>query len=145
MHLINVKRLAYGIRPVDIQKTLADYGYPGERTAPGPEAVAAAGAPPRGAALEDRISRFLAGRGMGEAGTSTPEPASAARTSGFEGDAPASTPGSRPPEVVALDFVCEEEVRSALSEGRKLPVGPRTIITPSARELGNETNIFLRI
>jgi ethanolamine utilization cobalamin adenosyltransferase len=47
--------------------------------------------------------------------------------------------------VAALDFVSEGDVRSALTEGRKIPVGPTTVITPSARDLGNENNVFLRV
>jgi acetaldehyde dehydrogenase (acetylating) len=131
MHLINVKRLAYGIRPVDIGKALEEYGYPGARP---PSAPAAA--PER---LEDRIAKFLASRGI----------AAAASSAGFEAERenpkPASAPPPSPPGVAALEFISEVDVRSALSEGRKLPVGPGTLITPSARDLGNENNIFLRV
>jgi acetaldehyde dehydrogenase (acetylating) len=132
LHLINVKRLAYGIRPVDIAKALEEYGYPGARTVP---LVPAPAAPP--ATLEDKIARFLASRGV------------AASASGFEAE-PESPKGSPPevapaPQVAALEFVSEVDVRSALNEGRKLPVGPGTLITPSARDLGNENNVFLRV
>jgi acetaldehyde dehydrogenase (acetylating) len=132
LHLINVKRLAYGIRPVDIAKALEEYGYPGARSAP-------AAPPARSPSLEDRIAAFLSSRGVG----------TAAPTSGFEAEpAPprAPSPKTTPvPSVEALEFVSELDVRSALNEGRKLPVGPETLITPSARDLGNENNVFLRI
>jgi hypothetical protein len=49
------------------------------------------------------------------------------------------------PSVDALEFVSEDDVRLAVSDGRKLPVGPSTVITPSAQDLGNENNIFVRI
>jgi ethanolamine utilization cobalamin adenosyltransferase len=45
--------------------------------------------------------------------------------------------------VVISDFVCEADVRTALNAGRKIHVGPRTIVTPSARELGNEHDILV--
>jgi hypothetical protein len=45
----------------------------------------------------------------------------------------------------ALDFVSEEDVRKAVQEGRKLPIGPKTIVTPSARDLGNEASVFIRV
>ncbi len=131
MHLINVKRLAYGIRPVDIPKALEEYGYPGARTAGATAAAAAPASLP--ASLEVKIARFLATRGV-----------AAAASSGFEREPepPRPTP---PRQVTPLEFVSEVDVRSALSEGRKLPVGPATLITPSARDLGNENNVFLRI
>jgi ethanolamine utilization cobalamin adenosyltransferase len=44
-----------------------------------------------------------------------------------------------------LEFVSEEDVRQALDDGRKLPIGPDTIVTPSAREFGNENGVFVRV
>jgi ethanolamine utilization cobalamin adenosyltransferase len=44
-----------------------------------------------------------------------------------------------------LEFVSEQDVRQALEDGRKLPIGPDTILTPSARELGNENSVFVRV
>ena len=49
------------------------------------------------------------------------------------------------PPLVALDFVAEDDVRAAVAEGRKLPVGPETVMTPSARDLGNEHHVFLSL
>ena len=43
---------------------------------------------------------------------------------------------------VTVDFVCEEDVRDAVKAGRKIRVHPRTIITPSARDLGQEHQVF---
>jgi hypothetical protein len=131
MHLINIKRLAYGIRPVDIARALEEYGYPGTRRASAP-ATAAAGH----ASLEDKIARFLDARGISSAPEPVPAPAS---------PAPAAAPSPAPPSVAPLEFISEVDVRSALHEGRKLPVGPGTLITPAARDLGNENSIFLRV
>ena len=41
-----------------------------------------------------------------------------------------------------MEFVSEEDVRRALEDDRKLPIGPATIFTPAARELGNENSVF---
>jgi acetaldehyde dehydrogenase (acetylating) len=171
MHLLNVKRLAYGIKPVDIGKALEQYGYPGERTAPEParaqgrpapaQASSSVGAPtaPVPGKLERNISRFLEARGFPTSDSrpsatdyeSDRVPAKAdeagVTVSGNVGGSPGTLGGTvaPPPAVAALDFVSEDDVRSALSDGRKLPVGPGTLITPSARDLGNENNIFLRV
>jgi hypothetical protein len=42
----------------------------------------------------------------------------------------------------AVDFVCEADVRAAIEEKRKIPIGPRTIVTPSARDLAGEADVL---
>ena len=42
-----------------------------------------------------------------------------------------------------VDFVCEADVRAALRENRKIYVGPKTIITPSARDLAAPSDILV--
>jgi acetaldehyde dehydrogenase (acetylating) len=145
MHLINVKRLAYGIRPVDLEKALEEYGYSGERTRREPAAAAAlprASAPAAPEGLEEKISHFLERRGLAPAARLAD---TASRDRGEPVARGASPPTPSPPAVAALEFVSEGDVRSALSDGRKLLVGPATVITPSARELGNDHNVFLRV
>jgi acetaldehyde dehydrogenase (acetylating) len=46
----------------------------------------------------------------------------------------------RPP--VAVDFVCENDVQRAANEGKKIYISKTTILTPSARDLGGEKDIF---
>ncbi|MEZ5344032.1 MAG: aldehyde dehydrogenase family protein [Pyrinomonadaceae bacterium] len=41
-----------------------------------------------------------------------------------------------------VDFVCEDDVRKAIGLERKIYIRKKTIITPSARDLGNEHDIF---
>jgi hypothetical protein len=38
--------------------------------------------------------------------------------------------------------VCEDDVRAAVREGRKILVGERTIITPAARDAGEAARVF---
>ena len=40
-------------------------------------------------------------------------------------------------------FVCEEDVRRALAAGRKVFINERTIVTPSARDLADEHDVFV--
>ena len=42
-----------------------------------------------------------------------------------------------------VDFVCEADVRAALKEKRKIYIGPRTIVTPSARDLAAPSDILV--
>jgi hypothetical protein len=41
-----------------------------------------------------------------------------------------------------LEFVCEEDVRIAIKAGRKLVVSERAIVTPAARDLGDQHRVF---
>ena len=54
--------------------------------------------------------------------------------------APPSQPESPPPPV---SFVCEADVRDAIRENRKIFIGPKTIVTPSARDLADPSDILV--
>jgi acetaldehyde dehydrogenase (acetylating) len=54
--------------------------------------------------------------------------------------APAQTNGHK-----AVDFVSEEDVRRAVQKGEKIYVNAKTIITPSARDIGEPAEIFAKI
>jgi len=41
-----------------------------------------------------------------------------------------------------VPFVCEDDVKVAVREGRKILVGDRTIITPAARDAGEAARVF---
>jgi len=44
-----------------------------------------------------------------------------------------------------VDFVCEADVRAAIREDRKISIGPRTIVTPSARDLAGPSDILVLV
>jgi acetaldehyde dehydrogenase (acetylating) len=131
-HLLNIKRLAYEISPAANRFERAGSGAgPGGAVAPArlpPVAARTAGAAISAEALNKRIDEFLGTRGY------RPEPS------------PRSVqPADRPAPAIPgppLDFVCEEDVRLAIRAGRKLVVSERAIVTPSARELGEEHRVF---
>ena len=54
--------------------------------------------------------------------------------------------GARPTNGArkAVDFVSEDDVRRALQKGEKIYVGAKTIITPSARDLGEPAEVFAK-
>jgi len=43
-----------------------------------------------------------------------------------------------------MDFVSETDVRSAIERGEKIFITSKTILTPSARDLGEEKDVFAR-
>ena len=47
----------------------------------------------------------------------------------------APEPAASAPAQPVTDFVCEADVRAAIKDGRKILIGPRTIVTPAARDV----------
>jgi hypothetical protein len=43
-----------------------------------------------------------------------------------------------------VDFVSEDDVRRAIQKGEKIYVNARTIITPSARDMGDPAEVFAK-
>jgi len=48
-----------------------------------------------------------------------------------------------PPPIEVAEFLSENDVRMALTRNLKLYIGPKTILTPSASDLGREHDIFI--
>ena len=125
-HLLNIKRLAYELRPAvasgSIKATAVQAParpLPQVATAEAPKGISAQG-------LAARIDSFLSSRGYRPPDSAAlPKPENIARA-----DKPA-------------DFICEDDVRAAVRSGRKLYVGEKTIVTPSARELGESEKVFV--
>jgi acetaldehyde dehydrogenase (acetylating) len=144
-HLLNIKRLAYEVAPVVSRwdrpgtPAVATVGMAGmagmagmdvQRAAPrGPDLPSAPARPaPAGIsveALSRRVDEFLSSRG-------------------YKGDGLVTEPhrSGTPPDSPPLDFVCEDDVRRAIQAGRKLIVSERAIVTPAARDLGEQHRVF---
>ena len=116
-HLLNIKRLAYELSPAS------------RLSARPAQAPAAAASGVSAEALARRVDAFLGSRGYG--------PGSPDAGLERQASAPVAATNQTP-----LEFVCEEDVRLALRAGRKLLVAERAIVTPAARELGEEHRIF---
>jgi acetaldehyde dehydrogenase (acetylating) len=138
-HLLNIKRLAYEVRPAPPSAAMAGAHAGTVSTGPKVQLPKAPSAPAlRGIsahALAARIDDFLASRGYRPSGgEASPSPLASPE---------ASKQTSPPPEAVA-EFICEEDVRSAVRAGRKLLVNEKTIITPAARDLGDSHKVFVQ-
>ena len=51
----------------------------------------------------------------------------------------------KPVPITPVDFVSEDDVRRALANGHKIYISKKTILTPSARDLGEEKEVFASI
>ncbi|MEO5820324.1 MAG: hypothetical protein ABIT71_07430, partial [Vicinamibacteraceae bacterium] len=123
LHLINVKRLAYELRSA----------RPNEAA---PSAALRNSAVP----LTSRVDAFLGARGFRPAGPTDPAPSASERSSVTPAGYPSPRPAPPPPPPVA--FVCEDDVRVAAKAGRRIMLGPKTIVTPAARDAGEALRLF---
>ncbi len=117
LHLINIKRLAYDRESTRVSSKVDK------------SEIAAA------------VERYLARRGIA---TTAPviAPQAPPRQGGGASAPARATPASDPTTV---DFVCEDDVRQAIRESRKIFIGPKTIVTPSARDLAGPHDILILV
>jgi acetaldehyde dehydrogenase (acetylating) len=139
-HLYNIKRLAYAVR------TAAEaFQVPAESSGGAPSVAAG------GSLAAEVVDRFLARRTSAPSAVAPPSAPAApptapvqpapAHTCACETPATAEPPAPPPPPIV--DFVCEEDVRNAIKQSRKIYIGPKTIVTPSARDLASPNDILV--
>jgi hypothetical protein len=116
LHLINIKRLAYVTRRAEEAfETPLDY-----RAA----ASAVEEAPLDRPTVAAAVDRYLASVGRA---------------------VPSANPVGQalsPANPRPVDFVGEADVRAAIEQKRKIPIGPRTIVTPSARDLAGDADVL---
>jgi acetaldehyde dehydrogenase (acetylating) len=145
-HLLNIKRLAYETNPAPERRGVESM-VPARALPKAPPVPRVPGGIPA-EPLARRIDQFLASRGYAR-------PAGRSSASGSEAREPnseASRPADAPVPVAASplhvektsEFVCEDDVRQAVRQGRKIVIGERTIVTPAARDLAEQHRIFIQ-
>jgi acetaldehyde dehydrogenase (acetylating) len=148
-HLINVKRLAFETRSFE-QVTATASGASPASASPAPRMPEAAApavsnpvpepawGPTQMKELRGRVARAIDRRpDPAPAQGSDPRPASQSTLTSSGAPSPSES-------AVAL-FVSEADVRQAIHENRRISVNARTIITPSARDLAQEHEVFLHV
>jgi hypothetical protein len=160
LHLLDIKRVAFETRPVASKRPAVAaqaIAMPQQPSAVRP-APAATTSPAAGAPKVSRqeiaaiVDRFLANREPESvplpAASEVPRP-NRSTAAGGNGDAsrePANAPSqSTANGRKAAEFVSEDDVKRAIQKGEKIYVGPRTIITPSARDIGDPAEVFAKI
>ncbi|MEO6235787.1 MAG: aldehyde dehydrogenase family protein [Vicinamibacterales bacterium] len=140
-HLLNIKRLAYETTPAVVRAAEDSAGATATRGGALPKPPAQPPVPGGIAAdvLARRIDEFLTSRGYRPtaAPTATSPPAAPATAA----PAVADQAGINQTPV---DFVCEDDVRQAIKQNRKIVIGERTIVTPAARDLGEQHRLFVQ-
>jgi acetaldehyde dehydrogenase (acetylating) len=132
IHLMDVKRVAFETKRVS---TVSDFGK-------------AASNPIRKDSIARLVDEFLATkRRPGDIGGARRENESIHSIARSEGsskmarihDVAGSDGGYGPP----AEFVSEDDVRRAAFAGQKIVIGPKTIITPAAKDLASEKGVFI--
>ncbi len=118
-HLLNIKRLAYELRPALARPEKGRQAAP----SPAPLPKASVAEAPGGIAAADMARQVSAALGR---------PAAAS-------DAAAADLAPGP----VVEFVCEDDVKQAIRLGRKIVIGERTIVTPAARDAARAHRVFV--
>src|SRR6266850_2301880 len=141
-HLLDIKRIAFETRPIN--QAVA----PAVRLAAQPAAAATIGR----AEIAALVDRFLAERHVHQpakqvSAQNSPSPPAALV------DRPRQQPLAQPSSPAPFngasngrvyDFVCEDDVKRAIASHEKININSKTIITPAARELAEERDVFAR-
>jgi len=156
LHLMDIKRVAFETRPVASKRPAVSAQpavMPAQPRAAGRPATGPtqSGATPKVNREEIAaiVDRFLANR--------QPEPQPSAPSQTDYSPRPSSNGGTASPPASAgqgtasaangrkaAEFVSEDDVKRALQKGEKIYVGPRTIITPSAHDIGDPAEVFAK-
>lgn len=138
-HLVDIKRIAFETRPMNqAAVTEREVARPAARPAPAVDR----------AEIAAMVDRFLSERHIHRPAQqpSPPPPPAPPVAAPFESprlNQPApSTNGANTGRV--YDFVCEEDVKRAIAAREKIYINSKTIITPAARELAEERDVFAR-
>jgi acetaldehyde dehydrogenase (acetylating) len=166
-HLINIKRLAYetmtaAAAAASLQPSTPSAATAGVSSSAGatktdvgsgpdsrqdlpkaPRAIPAAGI--SADVLARRIDEFLTSKGYRAPGANSVASVRTESVVSAGGTPPADTSRPTTPTVEKpAEFVCEEDVRQALRQGRKIVIGERTIVTPAARDLAEQHRLLVQ-
>jgi acetaldehyde dehydrogenase (acetylating) len=165
LHLMDIKRVAFETRPVASKRPAVAAQPAVMMQQPAAPSRTATAAPTARSAATPKVSReeiaaivdrFLANRPP-ESAPASPAPPTTynaprnddSASSGGNGRAAHESARANSPAAAnghkAAEFVSEDDVRRAIQNGEKIYVGPRTIITPSARDIGNPAEVFAKV
>jgi hypothetical protein len=157
LHLMDIKRVAFETRPVASKRPAVAAQPSVMPSAVSPSSRPAAGATQTpGAPKVSReeiaaiVDRFLANRQPDSVlppAAGAPAADQSPRPGGNGGTAPARSNAGAASGAngrKAAEFVSEDDVKRAIQKGEKIYVGPRTIITPSARDIGDPAEVFAK-
>lgn len=141
LHLMDIKRVAFESKPLGVAAAKRSPGLAGT-------AQPSAALPKReqiAAIVDSFLSKKLA---------EEPEPPKASAPAASEPPSPVRTVIHELRPIAAdengtkrepVDFVSESDVREAIERGKKIYITSKTILTPAARDLGEEKEVFAKV
>ena len=154
-HLMDIKRVAFETKPVGsvkgVNMNAAVPSVAAKSSTPGQKVTRAEVASLVDKFLSEKIQNSPSFEGgvasPGDGGvvtqTENTQPASPVKTIIHEmKPAEPKANGTKP---AAKDFVSEDDVKTALAKGEKIYINAKTIITPSARDMGDENEVFAKV
>lgn len=149
LHLINLKRVAYGVRDYEPKPLNVDSRLTASQPSSNREQIASivdGWIGRRATSVPTRPETQSGSSVTSETGSSSesvmadPSAPPLGRYSDLETPVP-----SLSEELSPAEFVCEDDVRQAIRTRGRIAVSSRTIITPLARDLGDREGIFLAV
>ncbi len=145
IHLMDIKRVAFETRAVNTRpaaRSAAASGspVPVQRRATREEIAAIVDS-----FLSKKIAETPQPKPQQNRPAPTPEPAPAPAVTTVVHEITPENAVQKPVPIKPEDFVSEDDVRRAIANGAKIYISKKTILTPSARDLGEEKDVFASV
>lgn len=151
IHLMDIKRVAFETKPVNRKRSeVSSQQSAGQNGQPLPVRSKKPSRDEIAAIVDSFLHKKMAERpapAPPKPATAAPAPASP-EPSGVTTVVHEITPENavqKPVPIAAVDFVSEDDVRRAIANGEKIYISKKTILTPSARDLGEEKEVFASV
>ncbi len=142
-HLMDIKRVAFETKPINRQSVVSsrqkavEFQNQPVRTQPRREDIAAI--------VDSFLSKKMAEMPAPEPPKRQPPQQPKAEVKTIVHEITPENAVQKPVPIATVDFVSEDDVRRAVESGQKIYISKKTILTPSARDLGEEKEVFARV
>ncbi len=146
-HLMDIKRVAFETKPVSRTSGVTSSAVKsagidgGSRKKATREDIAAI----VDGFLKQKLADTPAPTPKPEAPAAAPQPSATNGVTTVVHDITPENAVQKPVPIKPVDFVSEDDVRKAIQDGAKIYISKKTILTPSARDLGDEKEVFAKV
>ena len=134
-HLMDIKRVAFETKPVGgPAKAVSKLGVPSIKAAA-----------PRTKANREDIAAIVDGFLKQKLASAPQAPPTPESVKTIVHEVTPESAAQKPVPIKPVEFVSEDDVRSAITKGEKIYISKKTILTPSARDLGDEKDVFATV
>ncbi len=145
IHLMDIKRVAFETKPVNRKQSAVSSQ---QSVGSGQPAVVPTKKPSRediAAIVDSFLSKKMAEAPLPESPEAPQDGAAAPQPAAIVHEITPENAVQKPVPITTVDFVSEDDVRRAIASGEKIYISKKTILTPSARDLGEEKEVFATV